>query len=288
MSETSSIVEINETNINDTLQQSMQVPILLDFWADWCEPCKTLAPVLEKLVTAYKGKFILAKINADDQPMIAQQLGVRSLPTMKLVFKGQLVGELVGAQPEQEIRKLLDQVIEDAPGEQEEVDLMGQIQRARAMGAHQQAIDVLMQALQDEPDNNQYKALIVDLLIDQNKLDEAKNVLGQIADDAKEKAAPTARLAFIEKAEGLDSEDNLIGKLSANEKDCEALYGLSVYKVIEGDIEGALEGFMAVMRIDSQFQEEVARLALLDLFKVLGDGDPLTKKYRRQMFALLH
>lgn len=288
MSENSYIVEINETNINDTLQQSMQVPILLDFWADWCEPCKTLAPVLEKLTTAYQGKFILAKINADDQPMIAQQLGVRSLPTMKLVFKGQLVGELVGAQPEQEIRKLLDQVIEDSPGEEEQLNLMDQIQRAREMGAHQQAIDVLMQALQEEPENNQYKALVVDLLIDQRKLDEARDVLGQIADEVKEKAGPAARLSFIEKAEGLDSKENLSAKLAANEKDCEALYGLAIYSVIDSNLESALEGFLSVMKIDAQFQEQAARQALLDLFKVLGDGDPLTKKYRRQMFALLH
>ena len=97
MAETAAyIIDVNESNINDVLQQSMQKPVLLDFWAAWCEPCKTLAPILTKIADEYKGKFILAKIDADASPAITQQLGVRGLPTLKLVVQGQLVNELTG------------------------------------------------------------------------------------------------------------------------------------------------------------------------------------------------
>lgn len=289
MSDSQYIVEATEQNINEILQQSMQFPILLDFWADWCEPCQTLAPVLTKLAEDYQGGFILAKVNADEQQMIAQQLGVRSLPTMKLIFKGQLVGELVGAQPEAEIRKLLDQVAQAPEGGPESGDsLMDQVERAKAMGAYDEAVQALMAALQENPDNNGYKAEIVNLLLDQNKVEDAKGVLAQIPADAKEKAAPTARLAFMEKAENLPSPEEVAAALEANPKDVAAVYASAVYSVINGDIDGALAGFLGVMVTDRSYEEDAGRLALLDLFNVLGADDPRCKSYRRKMFAYMH
>ena len=289
MSDSQYIVEATEQNINEILQQSLQVPILIDFWADWCEPCQALAPVLTKLAEDYQGGFILAKVNADEQQMIAQQLGVRSLPTLKLVFKGQMVGELVGAQPEAEIRKLLDQVAQAPEGGPGSGDaLMDQVARAKSMGAYDQAIEALMGALQENPDNNEYKAEIVNLLLDQNKLDEAKSVLSQIPADAKEKAGPSARIAFMEKAEGLPSPEEVAAALNENPKDVAAVYANSVHAVIAGDLDNALAGFLGVMILDRQFQDDAGRLAMLDLFNVLGSDDPRTKAYRRKMFAYMH
>ena len=111
MSDSPYIVDITQANVQSVLQKSMQVPVLLDFWATWCQPCKQLTPVLTKLANEYKGRFILAKVDTDAHPGLAQQLGVRSLPTLKLVFHGQLAGELTGLQPEAEVRRLLDAVL---------------------------------------------------------------------------------------------------------------------------------------------------------------------------------
>jgi len=284
------VVEVTEATINDVLQQSMDTPVLLDFWADWCEPCKALAPVLNQLVEQYAGGFILAKVNADEQQMICQQLGVQSLPSLKLVSKGQLVGELTGAQPESEIRALLEKVVampEDT-GEKAGDDLMQQVERARSLGAFDEAINALMQALEASPDNNTYKAEIVNLLTEQNKLDEAENVLSQIPDDVPEKAGAKALLGFAHQLQQLPTKDEVQQKLSANPKDVSALFAQGVYQVIAKEFDAALDAFLQVMTLDRTFDEDAGRLALLDVFNILGTDDARSKSYRRKMFAQLH
>ncbi|MBV1880774.1 MAG: tetratricopeptide repeat protein [Pseudomonadales bacterium] len=288
MSEASFVVDINEQNFNEVLQQSMQVPVLLDFWADWCEPCKTMTPILESLAEAYQGQFILAKVNADEQKAISQQLAVRSLPTMKLVVKGQLAGELVGAQTETAVRELLDQAIPGgapvSPGETVET----QYQLAKANADIDGGVAAIMAALESEPENNQYKAWMADLLIDGDRIDDAKSVLGQMAADVKERIGPAARLQFLDAASELPSEEELLAVLAKEDKNVEAFFQLGVRYSSQGRFDDALSSFMTVMQLDSGYDDQAARKSLVNLFEVLGAGDERVKKYRRQMFTLMH
>lgn len=288
MSDGSFVIEVTEQNFNEVMQQSMQVPVLLDFWADWCEPCKAMTPILERLAEDYQGKFILATVNADKESAIAQQLAVRNLPTLKLVVQGQLAAELVGAQTESDIRLLLDKAIPDAPVADVGESIEDKYLSAKESGEYDQGVAALMEALEKEPENNKYKAWMADLLIDATKIDDAKSVLGQMPKDAKERIAPNARLQFLDAASELPTEDELLASLAKDENDVEASYQMGVRYSAQGKFDDALACFMKVLQLDNNYEDQAARKSLINLFEVLGTGDERVKKYRRQMFTLLH
>lgn len=279
------IVDCNETNINDVLQQSMQVPVLLDFWAAWCEPCKSMAPILTKIADEYKGKFILAKIDADASPAITQQLGVRGLPTLKLVVQGQLVNELSGAQPEAAIRQMLEPHVGTAD-EADSDPFLDQVNRARQMGAYDQAVDALQSALQEQPENWEYHGVLVEVLIDAGRLEDARQVADNISDEKTKKAA-TVRLSFLEWLEGAPDLQTVQSRLKENPDDIEARYYFGLHLLMAGHYAEGLELLLDVMKTDRKFKDDGAKEALLKAFDMIG-GDPSVSKIRRRMFALLH
>ena len=292
MSQSPYIIEVDQHNIQDVIQHSLQVPVLLDFWASWCEPCKALAPVLSKLAEEYKGRFILAKVDTDANPMLSQQLGVRSIPSLKLVVKGQLAGELNGVQPEGEIRRLLEPFLGEAPEEQEEEEgdqdaFLAQIQRARAMGAYDQALEALQAAIQELPDRIDLQVLLADVLLDVERLEDAQQVLDNISDE-KQKAQAEGRLYFLREIQGFESAESLQYRIATNDKDVEARYYLAVNCILAGEVEAAMELLLQVIQLDRGFKEDGGRVALLKLFDMLGAEDPRVATYRRRLFASLH
>lgn len=290
MSEANYIVEVTPQNINEVVQLSARIPVLLDFWAEWCEPCKALAPVLEKIAHEYAGQFILAKVDTDANQMLAQQLAVRSIPALKLIVQGQLAGELNGAQPESEIRNLLAPFLGDAmaeePEDTEATDLVAQIARARAMGAHDQAIDALQMAMKEQPTELKYQTLMAEVLMDVERLDDAQAVLDNISDE-KIKAPGLARLFFLRELEGFESAESLQYRVAQDSKDMEARYYLGATCVLAGELDAAMELFLEVVQKDREFKEDGARLAILKVIELL-DGDPAVARYRRRLFACLH
>ena len=290
MSEANYIVEVTPQNINEVVQLSARMPVLLDFWAEWCEPCKALAPVLEKIAHEYAGQFILAKVDTDANQMLAQQLAVRSIPALKLIVQGQLAGELNGAQPESEIRNLLAPFLGDAmaeePEDTEATDLVAQIARARAMGAHDQAIDALQMAMKEQPTELKYQTLMAEVLMDVERLDDAQAVLDNISDE-KIKAPGLARLFFLRELEGFESAESLQYRVAQDSKDMEARYYLGATCVLAGELDAAMELFLEVVQKDREFKEDGARLAILKVIELL-DGDPAVARYRRRLFACLH
>lgn len=292
MSEANYIVDVNPQNINDVVQMSARMPVLLDFWADWCEPCKALAPLLEKITNDYAGQFILAKVDTEANPMLAQQLGVRSIPALKLIVQGQLAGELNGAQPESEILKLLGPYLgEPEPTEEAEAagtpaDFFAQIERARAMGAHEQAIQALQSAMAEQPDELKHQTLMAEVLMDVERLDDAQQVLDNISDD-KVKAPGLARLFFLRELQGFESTESLQYRVAQSSEDLEARYYLGANCVLAGEPDAALELFLEIVQKDREFKEDGARLAILKLIELL-DGDPAAARYRRRLFACLH
>ena len=290
MSEATYIIDVDERNINDVVQMSTRVPVLLDFWATWCEPCKTLAPVLEKMATDYQGRFILAKVETDANPMLCQQLGVRSVPALKLIVQGQLAGELNGAQPESAIKQLLEPYLgESMPADSEEADpndFFAQVERARAMGAFDQAIDALQAAMKEQPKEMRYPVLLAEVLMDAERTEDAEQVLNQIEDD-KVKAPAVGRLFFLNELQGFDTTESLQYRVAQNSDDVEARYYMAANCVLAREYPAAMELLLEVVQKDRQFKDDGARLALLKLFDMLpGDADVVT--YRRRLFTSLH
>lgn len=291
MSEANYIVDVNPQNINDVVQMSARMPVLLDFWSDGCESCAALAPILENLAHQYAGQFILAKVDADANQMLAQQVGVRSVPSLKLIVQGQLAGELNGAQPEAEVRKLLEPYLGEAPegDDQEEGvadDFFAQIERARGMGAYDQAIAALQSAISEQPTELKHQTLMAEVLMDVERLEDAQQVLDNISDE-KAKAPGLARLFFLLELQGFESAESLQYRIAQNSDDIEAKYYLGANCVLAGEPEAALELFLDIVQKDREFKEDGARLAVLKLIEML-DGDPSAASYRRRLFACLH
>src|SRR5574343_369117 len=166
------------------LIQADTVPVVVDFWAPWCEPCKVLKPMLEKLAEEYKGRFILAKVNSDENPELAQHFGVRSIPSVKVLFQGQLVDEFNGAIPESQIRAFLDRIA--LPEGPEQINLREQAAALVADGKLEEALAVLVQASQANPQDQAIQLDAVDVLMQVGRNDEARKLLGgDYADQAE-------------------------------------------------------------------------------------------------------
>ncbi len=287
MSESPFIFDVTQHNFATVVvENSQQVPVLVDFWADWCQPCKTLTPLLTKLAQDYRGGFILAKVNADAERALAGHFQVRSLPTVMVIWQGQIVEQLVGLQPESAYRQIIDQ-FHAAPGEslQEQIGLLWE------RGHRQEAVDLLREALNQEPASSELKTTLAEKLLQLDQGDEARSLLHSLPEAERNRQPASgllARLQFADLAQGAPDLAALEIQVQENPADCAARRQLAARRVLAGDHEAALEQFMAILRCDPQFAEEAGRKGLIALFEMLGNEDPLTITYRRRLFSLLH
>ncbi|RQW69360.1 co-chaperone YbbN [Halomonas sp. YLB-10] len=278
------IFDVDRSNIQQVLELSMRIPVLLDCWAPWCEPCKNLMPVLEKLTREYAGTFLLAKLNIDDNQDIAGQLGVRSVPDVKLISQGGLVDHFQGALPEKEIREWLGRYFpapEDAPASPEE-----QAEQALAAGDTATALEILQQLTQQYPDHLAYQIQMARVLVAEGRNDEARALLHALPPedrDGPEARGVRASIEFGEEAPDAETLAALEGR-----DDSEANYLRALRQVADGDYEPGLEGLLAVMKRDRAYGDDLARKTLLRVFDALGADHPLTVSYRRKLFALLY
>ena len=266
------------------VQASMNVPVIVDFWAPWCQPCQTLKPMLEKLADEYGGRFLLARVNADENPEIAQQFGVRSIPTVKVVHQGRIVDEFTGALPEGELRAFIERLT-PSPSE----PLREEAAALAAEGRHEEALACLVEASQLDPTNEAVRLDGVELLLTLGRNDEAQALLGsdftQLADRA---AALRARLALA--GEKVDTEE-LDARLATNPDDHAARLERSRAYAAGSRYREALEDAMEVVRRDRFFNEGAGRKAMLELFGMLGASeqyDDLVREYRRALSAALN
>lgn len=281
------IVDLTEANFAAVIDRSRQVPVLVDFWADWCAPCKQIGPMLDKLAREMKGRFVLAKVNADAEPLVTQQFGVRGLPTLKVVWQGQLAGELVGAHPEAAVRNLLQPFLGDAvPGEEEveEPDFHAVVMSAVQQGRMEDALAALTEQLRTDPEDHRTRVMLAELLLQEGRLDEATEVLDSApASAAGDLRRPRALLAFARRAETLPPLQALQERLQAGQPDTELHFHYALRLVTANQVEDGLDRLLDILRRDRQYGEDAARKALLEILEMLGRDDPLTPVYRRRM-----
>lgn len=266
------------------LQPSREVPVVVDFWAPWCQPCQTLTPLLEKLAEEYGGRFLLAKVNADEYPEIAQQFGVRSIPTVKAVFEGRLADEFTGALPEAELRAFLDRLT-PSPAE----PLRAEAAALIAEGRREEALTCLVQASQLDPSNESVRLDGAELLIELGRGDEARALLASdFVQQAARAEALQKRLALSEVKIDTAALD---ARLAANPDDHAARLERSRALAGAGRYREALEDAIEVVRRDRFYDEGAGRKALLELFAILGGSeqhDDLVREFRRTLSAMLN
>jgi|TARA_Y100000310_G_scaffold318883_1_gene373473 putative thioredoxin len=284
MNESAHVINVTIENFNsEVADKSKQTPVLIEFWAEDAQPSRELTPVLLRLVDQYQGKFLLARVNIAENAPLVQQLGVRTLPTLKLVVGGQIVQNLEGPQDETKLRALLDQVT-SSPVER----IREEINRLIAEGDREGAISMLQQVIEDEPTNYGLHTELCDLLIMVGREDEARQILGALPKDAEGIGKPQHRLEFRDLAAGLPGLDELMREVEADPENLQTLLNLAIVQVVDDDMEAALLNLLSMLQKDREFQEDIARKTMIKVFDLLGKGNALATEYRRKMFNVMH
>ncbi|MBI4990382.1 MAG: co-chaperone YbbN [Rhodocyclales bacterium] len=275
-------IDVSEANfMQEVIEASRRVPVLVDFWAPWCGPCRSLGPILEKLAGEYQGRFRLAKVNSDENQALAGQFGVRGIPNVKAVVGGQIVNEFTGALPEAAVREFIDALL-PSPAE----PLRQEAQAARARGEADATRKLLLQAIRLDPKHEQARLDLVDVLLDAGDLAEAQRLLGEIAEQAKDRSrieSLAARLALAQGVAGGADETSLQSRLAADPADLEAHLALANLLALKQDYRGALEQLLEIVRRDRAFQDDIGRKTMLQFFSLLGSDNDLVREYRGKL-----
>ena len=293
MSDSPYIVEVTKENFESViLHGSMQTPVLVDFWAGWCQPCQTLMPILTKLADEYQGAFILAKVDTEAEQEIAAQLGIRSLPTVKLIHQGAVVDEFAGALPESEVRAFLDKHLPDAPPAEAAAPAnpVEQANQLHANGDTEQAMAVLRAAQAEDPANGDVAIALGKLCVATGQYDDARQCLSILSEeDAKKTDAGILRgmLTLTDADDASTDEASLASAVQQDSTNSEAAYKLGIKQALRGDTDTAVTTLLELMQRDREYGDDGARKTLLSIFEAMGD-DPAVGAYRRKMFTYLH
>lgn len=266
------------------LQPSLEVPVFVDFLAPWCGPCKTLTPMLEKLAGEYSGRFLLAKVDSDQFPQIAQHFGVRSIPTVKVLFKGRLVDEFSGALPESELRAFIDRIVPPPAA-----SLREEATALIAEGRLEDALALLVEASQENPQDEAVRLDAAEVLMDLGRQDEANQLLAaEYLREADRAQALRVRAALA--GNRVDTAA-IEARLAANADDHAARLELSRAHAAAGQYREALTEALKVVRRDRFFEEGAGRKAMLEIFTAIGGSerhDDLVREFRRALSAALN
>lgn len=288
------IKDVNQQDFGqEVIQASLKSPVIVDFWAPWCEPCKQLGPILEKAVAAARGAVTLVKVNIDENQELAAQLRIQSIPTVYAFFQGQPVDGFQGAKPESEIKAFIKKLAEMAGGSVGPSPIeqaLEQAEMALKAGDHQQALALYSQVLQHEADNKAALAGLVECQLAEDDLTSARETIDALETElleSSEFASVIAKLTLQEEAAAAGPMDDLRAKLDADPQDHQARYDLALALQAAGQGEAAAEELLHIIEKNRAWNEEAARKQLLTFFEAWGPTDPITLQSRRRLSSLL-
>lgn len=269
----------------EVLEKSRSVPVVLDFWAKWCGPCRTLGPMLEKLAEEYAGKFLLAKVDIDKHPILASQFRVESIPLVLGLFDGKVVAEFLGAQPESVVRGFLNQVV---PSEAESLARKADELEASDPG---EARALYERAVALDPRCSRALAGLAELALNAGDAELARGYVEKVSEgsDGWRRAENVrARLAFRDAASHLGSVEETRARLEAEPGNLQRKVDLGLVLAAAGDFEAALENLVGVVEADRAFGSEHAKGTVVQIFNILGQQNELTNRYRSRLAAALY
>jgi len=282
------VVDVNDANFEQVvLEGSKQAPVIVDFWAPWCAPCRALGPVLERLAAEYGGRFTLAKVNSDDSPTLAAQFGVRGIPSVKAVVNGTLVDEFAGAFPEPAVREFIDRVL---PSPSEELRL----ESARLYSANRdaaKALELLDQAAKSDPANEAVRVDQAGIYLDLGQLSTSRQLLDSLSGLMQMDERVTALRARLDLAEGAAQAGDMASlqsRVMREPGDLDARLQLASLYVAHKQHREALEELLEVVKRDRSFKDDAGRRTMLEVFSLLGPGNELVDEYRRRLASAMY
>ena len=286
MTEAAAPLTVTAANfMTDVVEASGSTPVLVDFWAPWCGPCRQLMPILDRLAEQYAGRFKLAKVNTDEQQELAQQIGVRSLPTVVLFKDRTVVDHFIGVVPESQIRDLLDKHLPktvDSP--------MQRAQQLKAAGDFAAARKIVENELARDRENVDLQTALAELQALDGDVDGARKELERLqglqpAHPAVKRLA--ALLSFSDVVAAHPDVRSLRERVATNPEDLDLKHALAVHQLLGGDVEPALLSWMEMMRDHRSHKDDLARRSLIMAFELIGEADPIVSQTRRAMSRML-
>lgn len=284
----SNIIEVTLENFQQTvIENSEKLPVLVDFWAPWCAPCKQVMPLLENLAQSHQGRFILAKVNTEEQQQIAEHFHIQSLPTFKICYQGKIVDSIEGVHPAAKFIEVLEKYM---PADESE-NLRQLAQADIELGNYDSALQQLMQASQVNPNNFKIHLDIVKVYMAQGEIAKAKDLAERLPEDVQNTAEIKALMnnaKYIEIAAANPPLEEIQQQLQADGNNEEMLYALAINQLAQNQTEAGMDALLKLFSVNRDFENDIARKTLFELFDSLHDSQTkLVAKYRRKLQSLL-
>jgi len=268
------------------INASRERPIVVDFWAPWCAPCKALGPVLERVITETAGRAALAKVNVDENQQLAAAFGVRGIPAVKVFKDGKLAAQFEGALPEAEVRRIIEKLVPSAGDE-----TAAEAAQALESGSADEAEQRFRQVLEQEPGHSGALVGLAAIALDRGDHAEARDFAEKVEAGTPEHAqaaALLARLDFADRAREIGGTDAARAKADADETDLDARYDLAVCLAADGDYQAALDELLAILTADKHWRDGRAKDAMVRIFGIVGQRSDLADDYRQRLAQLLY